>query len=285
MSFHFRSSEASLAPEKRSPIATRSMRSPWFSRLWIAVRCGSSSASFSRWFSAAAISTPALARYSPISLAGSEIAWTRYRSILSAVSSARSTMSSRLEARSRMSSWSSGVAKVLLTSLWISWVASSHSCSRSRSLACRLLPSSSDLLSSVSVSLTIPPCLRNNSKNRRPRVTGVSRIATSEWSTLMGEPSSVLDGDRLDYLRHRFARVDGGLEQVIQVFPLDDVRGTLLIAVEELAQRLAGEVVAFVFEPVDLLEERRQGGGVLDILHGLLERGSSRGQAVAKLSR
>src|SRR5207237_1827344 len=153
--------------------------------------------------------------YSPISLAGSEIAWTRYRSILSAVSSARSTMSSRLEASSRMSSWSSGVANVLLTSLWISWVASSHSCSRYRSLAWRLLPSTSDLLSSVSVSLTIPPCLRNNSKNRRPRVTGVSRIATSgqvgefvryrcsrcpTTDEIPRKRSSVLDGDGLDDL-------------------------------------------------------------------------------------
>src|SRR6266581_760922 len=75
MSFHFTSSDASVTREKSSPIASRINRSPSFSRRWISTRCGFSSPNPSKRSSAAAISIPAFARYSPICLAGSLIDW------------------------------------------------------------------------------------------------------------------------------------------------------------------------------------------------------------------
>src|SRR3712207_9466114 len=71
--------------------------------------------------------------------------------------------------------------------------------------------------------------------------------------------SRVLDDDGLDDVGGLLAAVDGGFELVVDVLPADDADGVGR-ALEEVADGLVVEVVAFVFEAVYLDEAGRDAG-------------------------
>ena len=57
--------------------------------------------------------------------------------------------------------------------------------------------------------------------------------------------------DTLQHVRHVFGAVGGLLQLLVDLAPLDDLRGARLV-LEELRDRLAVEVVGDVLQPVDL---------------------------------
>src|SRR5438067_1705605 len=111
----------------------------------------------------------------------------------------------------------------------------------------------------------------------------VKSKATAATMVAKSSASSILDGDRLEHVGGRLAAVHGPLEEVVDVLPLDEVGRRLLLG-EERRQRLPGQEVGLVLEPVDLDPSRLEVLEALQVLERALEDVPGLGQVLAHLA-
>src|SRR6185369_4321030 len=97
------------------------------------------------------------------------------------------------------------------------------------------------------------------------------RGSSSRWAPARSaRASAVLEDDAFEHVGDRLARIGGRLEQVEDLFPLDDRDGVALLA-EELRDSLAVEEVGLVLEGVDLADVLGHAGALLQRLDGEAE--------------
>src|SRR5688500_9588928 len=79
-------------------------------------------------------------------------------------------------------------------------------------------------------------------------------------------PPGMLDDDPLDHVGRILARIDGVLEEGVDLLPLDHLDGIGSVIGEEVRDRLAADAIALVLEPMDLDPMRRDVLEALELL-------------------
>src|ERR1700716_841469 len=96
-------------------------------------------------------------------------------------------------------------------------------------------------------------------------------------------PSSILDRHRLQNVGYGLAAIHGSLQQVVDILPLDEVGGSVLLG-EKGGEGFSRQLIGFVLQPVDLDPAWLQLAEALEVLERAGKQVSRPGQVLAHLA-